>query len=398
MLLLRLWNYIRGYVIILVEGYFLEKFINICAHRQIYLWDIRRQKSGVMALKVSIKGFKMIRPVARKAGCRVRIARKRGLPFVFNKYRRRKTFVIGAVFFILIFYVMTSFIWAIEITGNKNLETEYLAEKLASMGIRPGALKFNINTEKIVNDMMLDIEELSWISVTVKGTKVKVQLVEKTKPPELVHKDEPCNIVALKDGVVKSIIVKDGQEMVKVGDTVTKGQVLISGEVKIKNEENRTRLVHAIGSVKARTWYEEKCPVVTKVTEKVRTGREKNNYSLVIFAKRINLFHGEVGFENYDKIEIKRRLAIGDDLVLPFEYIIDKYYENNLVDKEIDIEEAKKTAADNAYKRALEEIPEDAEKVKTYLNFAEERDGQLVAKVTVECIEEIGVTEKIGGK
>lgn len=398
MLLLRLWNYLRGYVIILVEGYFLEKFINICTHRQIYLWDVKRRKNCVMTMKVSIKGFKMIKPVSRKANCRVRILKKRGLPFIFSRYRRRKTFVLGAVFFIFTFYVLTSFIWAVEVTGNKKLETRFIVEKLASMGIKPGVLKFNINTEKVVNYMMLDIDQLSWISVTVKGTKVKVQLAERISPPELVHKDEPCNIVAARDGVIKSIIVKDGQEMVKAGDTVIKGQILISGSIKIRNEEERTRMVHAIGSVKARTWYEQEWPVVTRVTEKVRTGRTKDNLSLLIFTKRIKLLHGEVKFENYDKVEIKKRISVGEDVVLPFEYVIDRFYENNLVEKEIGIDEAKQIAADNAYKKASENVPESAEKVKTNLNFIQKDNGELVAKVIIECIEEIGVTEKIGGK
>jgi len=397
MLLLRLWNYIRGYVIILVEGYFLEKFINICAHRQIYLWDIKRQNSCVMALKVSIRGFKMIKPVAKKSRCRVRIMKKKGLPFIFNRYKRRKTFLIGAVLFLVSFYVLTSFVWVVEITGNKKLESSYIEAQLASMGVKPGVLKFNINPDKVVNDMMLNNDDLSWISVTVKGTKVKVQVVERTKPPALINKNEPCNIVALKDGVIKSIIVKDGQEMVKVGDTVTKGQVLISGSISIKNQEGRTRLVHAMGTVKARTWYEEECPIVTTVTEKVRTGNKKDNYSIILFSKRINLFHDEEIFENYDKIEIKKRLQIGDDLVLPIGYIVDRYYEHNIVSKTIDFEDAKRIAADTAYKKVLERIPADAEKVKTNLNVVQKDNGETLAKVTVECIEDIGFAERIGG-
>jgi similar to stage IV sporulation protein len=397
MLLLRLWNYLRGYVIIFVEGYFLEKFINICAHRQIYLWDIKRQNNCVMVLKVSIRGFKMIKPVAQKSRCRVRIMKKKGLPFVFNRYRRRKTFLVGAVFFLVSFYVLTSFIWAIEVTGNKKLEKSYIEAQLASMGVKPGVLKFNINTGKVVNEMMLYNDDLSWISVTIKGTKVKVRMEERTKPPALVDKNEPCNIVALKDGVIKSIIVKDGQEMVKVGDTVTKGQILISGSIAIKNEEERTRLVHAIGTVKARTWYEDEHPVNTTISENVRTGNKKDNYSIVLFSKRINFFHSEVNFENYDKIEIVKRLAVGNDLVLPLGFVVERYYEHNIIDKTISLEDAKKIAANEAYKKTVESIPEDAEKVKTNLNIVKKDNGDMVAKVTVECLEDIGFAEKIGG-
>lgn len=126
MLLFRLWNYIRGYVIIVVEGYFLEKFVNICTRRQILLLDIKRQKNSKMTLKVSIKGFRMLKPIAKKTGCRVKILKKHGLPFLINRYKSRKTFLLGAALFIVLFYIMTSFVWTIEVTGNKKLNHRLL--------------------------------------------------------------------------------------------------------------------------------------------------------------------------------------------------------------------------------------------------------------------------------
>lgn len=397
MLLLRLWNYIKGYVIILVEGYFLEKFINICTHRQIFLWDIKRQKNCVMTLKISIRGFKMLRPVARKTGCRVKILKKKGLPFIFNRYRKRKAFVLGAVLFVLLIYVLTSFVWAIEISGNKEVETRVLLEKLASLGVKPGVLKYKVDPDKIVNKMILDIEELSWVSVVVKGTKVKVQVAERKKPPQLIPKNIPCHIIAEKDGIIKSIIIKDGQGMVKVGDTVTKGQILVSGAIDIKNEEKK-RLVHAIAIVEARTWYEKQWPVSLKLREEIRTGRKKDSYYLKLFTKKIKLFSEKGNFNDYDKIEMEKRISIGKDLVFPFALLVERFYEVNIYENKISLEKAKHIAADSAYKEALKDIPEDAKIVDTSLEFVQNDDGSMIAKVIIECIEDIGVTQKIGGE
>ena len=397
MLLVRLWNYIRGYVIILVEGYFLEKFINICIHRQIFLWEVKRSSNGKMTLKVSINGFKLLRPIAKKTNCRVRILKKRGLPFVMNRYRNRKTFVLGAFVFLFLFYILTSFIWTVEITGNKNLENEFLMSKLSSFGVKTGTLKYGINPDQVVTGMMLEVRELAWIAVVVKGTKVKVSLTERTEPPAVLS-DAPCDIIAARDGVIKSIITKTGQESVKVGDTVVKGQLLISGRVDIKNDETRKKLVHAMGSVMARTWYEGNSPVEAVRVEKERSGNTKDNYSLVLFNKRINLFHGKVSFEDYDRVEIRKRLSIGEDMVLPFELVIDRYYENNITEIEVDLEEAKKLAADEAYTEAASHIPDSAEIIKSNINIIDEADGGLTANVTIECVENIGVTKEIGGE
>lgn len=398
MLLLRLWNYIRGYVIILVEGYFLEKFVNICIRRQILLWDIKRQKNSMMALKVSIKGFKLLRPIARKTGCRVRIVRKRGLPFIINRYRGRKTFILGAAVFIVLFYFMTSFVWTIEVTGNEKVETDLILNELVSMGVKPGVLKYKIDPEDIANSIIIDIRELSWVNVMVKGTKVKVEVAEGVNRPPMVPKEVPCNIVAGKDGVIKSIVVKAGQEAVRVGDTVKKGQLLISGTVPIKNQDENPRKVHAMGVVKARTWYENKQPVNLKVVEKIRTGEKQDNISLVLPWNKVGLFHKKIMYGDFDRVEMKKTLSIGEDFVLPFGIVIERYYENSIVEALVSLEEAKKNAADVAYEEASSQVPENAKIVNTSLSFLEKDDGGLVSDVIIECIEDIAVTKEIGGK
>ncbi len=397
MLFLRLWNYIRGYVIIFVEGYFLEKFINMCIHRQIFLWDIKKQNNSAMLLKVSIKGFKLLRPIARKTRCRVRITKKRGLPFVINRYRRRKTFAVGAIVCIILLYVLTSFVWVVEIEGYETIDVQVLTDKLESLGVKPGVLKYGIDTDKVVNEMMLSIRELAWIGITVKGTKVKVSVEEAIKPPELIPKDVPCDIVAAKDGIIKTIIAKNGREMVKPGDTVVKGQLLISGEIPNKNDPTKTRLVHAIGMVNARTWYEERCKVNTVLIEKERTGTVETNYSLVLLTKQIDLFHKDVDFEDYEKVEVRKGISLGEDFVLPFGIIIQKFHEVRKVEREISLEEAKQLAASSAHKDVLARIPSTAQIVDTRTEFKQNEDGTIEAVVIVECIEDIGVTRKIGG-
>lgn len=396
MLLFKLWNYIRGYVIIVVEGYFLEKFINICIHRQIYLWDMKRQKHGSMTLKVSINGFRLLRPVARKTTSRVRIYSKRGLPFVMNRYKKRKFFIAGAIVFAMLFYVLSSFIWTIELSGNSTIASSLIMAKLAEYEVKPGILKYNVDTEHIVSSLMLDIKELAWVGVSVKGTKVKVEIEERVKPRSLISGDSYCNIVAYRGGLVKSVIARVGQQMVKPGDTVVKGQVLISGTVVSKNEEVPPRPVHASGEVTALTWYEKSVPLEDFIIEKHRTGRVKSNYTIRLFNNNIHLFHKEHGFKDFDKTETVKQLSIGQDLVFPFSLVIDRFFENNIIEKELTFEEAKQNAAEKAYAEISERIPEKAIIVKKEVKYIENADGTVSAELTVECLEDIGVEEGIG--
>ena len=93
MLVLRLWNYMRGYVNVKVEGLALERFINMCIARGIYLWDIRRVNHTTLEAKIGIKGFKELRNIVKRAGCRVSISKKNGYPFWVHRLKKEKCFL-----------------------------------------------------------------------------------------------------------------------------------------------------------------------------------------------------------------------------------------------------------------------------------------------------------------
>lgn len=397
MLLLRLWNYLRGYVIIIVEGYFIEKFINICIHRQILLWDIRVQKEQLVTMKLSIKGFKLLRPIARKTGSRIRIINKIGMPFIFNRYRRRKAFYVGAVIFVALIYVMTSFVWCIEITGNKKLQTSQIESALARNGIKTGMLKYRINTDDAVTGIMFDMKDISWISIIVKGTKVKVDLRERIEIPLIVPRNIPCDIVAMKDGFIKQVIATEGVEAVGEGDTVRKGQVLISGNIPLKGEDKKFRQVHAMGTVIARTWYEEQAPVKTTEVKRLKTGKAVHDYALILFSRKFDLFHRKNKYQDYSTKEVRKKLSIGEDIVLPVEWVTVSWYEELLVTATIDEENARSAAIDEAYKKVLEQLPEGAEVLKKNVKFIQSESEGLIARVTLECLEDIGTPKRIGG-
>ena len=94
-----LLNIILGYVTVEVEGYFIERFINLCNSQKIFLWNLKRTHSTRIIINIGIKDFKKLKPIARKTKCRVKMQKKKGIPFLLHKYQKRKIFFI---FFLLI--------------------------------------------------------------------------------------------------------------------------------------------------------------------------------------------------------------------------------------------------------------------------------------------------------
>ena len=81
---------IIGVVTVEIEGFFTERFINLCKINNIKIWDIRTIVKGVVRFKINIKQFKKLRKIARKTKCKVRIKDKKGLYFKLFRYRKRK--------------------------------------------------------------------------------------------------------------------------------------------------------------------------------------------------------------------------------------------------------------------------------------------------------------------
>lgn len=89
-------------------------------------------------------------------------------------------------------------------------------------------------------------------------TRIKVDCgcQERVPVPEIFNPDEYCNITAAKDGVIDSMIVRNGIPVVKIGDTVLKNTVLVTG--KIPNAAKpETRYVQSDAQIFARVWYEK---------------------------------------------------------------------------------------------------------------------------------------------
>lgn len=191
-------NYILGYLNIEIEGYFVEKFINTCIAKNIFLWNIKRTKSTLVYCNIGIKDFKKIRNIAKKSKCKVNIKTKKGLPFIFNKYKKRKIFLIFLFVIIVVISLLSNFIWNIDIIGNVNVAKEEIIKNLEEGGLKAGKLKKNINTKEIISKMRLERNDLAWIGIELKGTNAIVKIVEAEKKPDIINEEEYCNIVATK--------------------------------------------------------------------------------------------------------------------------------------------------------------------------------------------------------
>lgn len=191
--------YILGYLNIEVEGIFVERFINICKSRGILLWNIKMEKGIILHTNIGIKDYKSIRTIAKKTNTKVRIKKKCGLPFILNRYKKRKIFIGALAVAVIFISAMANFIWNIEILGNENILKEEILMVLEDEGLKTGTYKGKIDTASIIQNIRLKRNDIAWMGITIEGTNVIVKIKESTQAPEILSQDEYCNIVAEKE-------------------------------------------------------------------------------------------------------------------------------------------------------------------------------------------------------
>lgn len=393
MLVIRIWNYFRGYVIIKIEGLTLEKFINLAISKNIILWDIIRIDYTTLKAKVSIVGFKELRDVVQKVGCRVSVVEKKGYPFFINKFKYRKMLALGSVISIFLVIFFTSFIWEIDIVGNERIKDEEIANVLLSMNVKEGIRKSTAKKLNISNGLLLSIQDLSFANVEIHGTKMIIEVRERTLSQVDIKEDTPCNIVASKKAVIEKLIVKNGKALVEKGDVVKEGQVLITGIVKDENLASPL-FVHSEGNVFARTKYTEiiEEPISKFIDEE--TGKTFTTREIVIGSKRIQLMNGEIPFENY--IEEKKVKEIGDlgIIKLPIITIQHIYKEVERTKIKQDVDALKQITAVQGTQQLMDKIPKESSIISKDVIYSIE-DNLLITEIIVEVSEDIGVKEKI---
>jgi len=385
-------NYLFGYVRITIEGYFIERLMNLCSNKSILMWNSKREKQTILEVNVGVKDFKKVVKLAKQAKCRVNIKQKKGIPFIFNRYRKRKIFFISLLLIIGVIAVLSNFVWNIEIVGNEKIQKDEILETLQKEGLQIGTVKSKVDTKEIINKMRLDRNDLAWVGVEIKGTNAIVKIVEADQKPEIIKEDEYCNIVAKKAGIIEKISAVNGTPLVQKGDVVKAGTPIIGGW--LEGKFTGTRYVHANGSVQAKVWYSENVKIPLKQVVSKETGNEETKYSLRINNFTINFYKTLSKFQKYDTIEQNKKLKLFLDFYLPIEIV----QKNNkeLVEETINYtkEQARNKAVEEA-KSKLEQQVEDKQNIlNTYINY-EETEEYIEAQVIYEVLEEIGTKEKI---
>ncbi len=367
-MILKVIRYIKGYLRIRITGYSTERFLNACRHKGIFLWGLR-PVSGAYEMNITVKEFRQLKPMIRKTGTKVLIVKRTGLPFFLHKYRKRKLFFGGACLCLLMIFAMSRMIWGIDISGNTTYTDEALLNYLESRNVKNGMARADVDCARIVKDIRKEYNDIIWVSASVRGTKLYIQVKENEDSiPVEEHAGQDNNkavdIVADQDCVISDIVVRKGVVMVKKGDQVKKGDVLISGQVPVNNDAKEVTGYQyhesdadILGTVVLP--YEDECSHVYEEKKKLKQekGRDicKEEYFVTIGRMRFTFGSIQNKYKHFEAHASLKQLRLFENFDLPVTFGVRTATPYYAVRKTYTKQEEQEILSANFY-RCLEEL------------------------------------------
>ncbi len=322
---------------ICLEGLNLDRLLEKVRLEDIKLYNVKRKSYKELAFSVDLVGYKKLIAFQELNEYKIQTNGKEGIPLIKKMFLPRLGIFIGMVLALSMIFIAQLFTFDIRIMGLEEVSEEQVISVLKDNGIKKYAInKFEVS--QIETLLTSNIDKISMVSVAKQGTTILVNIKEKTLL-NLTY----TPVYASQNMIITSIVVHGGTAMVKVGDVVRAGDILVDCYVDVKGERTMCE-------PKAEIYADVLITGQVKFAEKEeffeRTGKKQVIRNYQIFGKEFLSSKKEIRFEQYETEE--KTSYIFDGWFLPVKVKQQEIYEVKLTSVERDFEsEREKTLADS---------------------------------------------------
>ena len=227
---------VPGFVRVSVKGQQCQRFVNLCRGREMDLKRIVRTGETELQLTMKVADFLQISPLRRKTGVHIHILKKRGPLFFLLFCKRRKMIPAGFLAVVCLLFFLSGRVWNIEIRGNVLNPTPQLMDFLKEQGVCFGVSRKKISCSALADSLRKEFSEITWVSAGFSGTGLRFEIREGTAGEKAEPEEGSCSLFSTLDGVIDSMVTRQGTPLVRAGDEIKKGQELVSGIVDITDD------------------------------------------------------------------------------------------------------------------------------------------------------------------
>lgn len=306
---------IAGYRTLSTDEDHAARLLEVCRRRGIAYENFQSLPDGGISLRFSLRAARFLESLCGEYGIPVERRGEGGLPLLLRRLSRRLGLVVGFFLGLALFLAAQSVFWDIRISGNETVSDHAIRQSLAACGLTVGTSIRGFEADVTENRVLLYDRRLAWLSVNRKGTVAYVEVREAAEPPE-IPPETPRDMVAAEGGVIEYIELESGNVRVKAGQTVGKGDILVSGIY--DSTQLGVRVESAKAKVFARTTRIFSVEIPLSYEEKRYTAALDPEKSLFFFGRHIkfsNKYGNMAGF--CDIMEDEKSWGLADGVGFP---------------------------------------------------------------------------------
>lgn len=387
----RLIGFLSGYVRVQVDGARLLPWLSALSMQGIVIRNMHRVSHTCVQLTLSNAHYKKLALLAFESALRVQVLKRGGFPPLFARALRRGVLLVGLPLVLALLYGMNLFIFFVDVTGVEDQAVRaQVIENAAGLGLRPGVLKSSFAAHVAQRDLQRQMQELSFVSVSVRGVVLTIDVRREIPPSPVLDPTQPCQIIAKKDAVICKVTAARGTAVVQPGDAVRKDQVLISHVLQTVGGEYRA--VHAQGEVLARVWYSAQAWQPLSAVALQRTGQSAVRRYLRWGSFTVDIRRDPTGFGWYETQVTARPLLghVGPCVVTETDWELESR------GRDFPEEAMREIALAEAEAQVGMIVGEEADVVDKIYTCRVDEQGRLWAQVSYEVIEDIAQPKALG--
>ncbi|NBH15091.1 sporulation protein YqfD [Lachnospiraceae bacterium] len=344
-------KYLQGYVRVRLFGYAPERFLNLCSNHNILIWNLEYREEQY-EFCISVRGLRRLKPILKKTRTKLVIQERTGLPFVLNRYRKRKLFFAGILLCCSLLYTMSLFVWKIEVNGNLHETDSNIIKFLEKNQVYHGLLKSKINCEKIEEELRAGYGDIIWASAKLQGTMLIIDVQENLATNQQAQDsqdkdDTPTDLVADKEAEIYSILTRQGTPLVEKGVKVKPGDILVEGKNPVMNDAGEVASYQYCVSdadILGITQYSYTDSFSLQYEYKNFSQKSSTAFGIRLFQAQLRLPHFSHKFKEYDTITDEYDVKLGETFYLPLQFMKETRREYKTEKRMYTKEEAKQLA------------------------------------------------------
>ena len=327
-----IWNFLAGTVEVEMTAAEPERALSAISQSGIALFGVRHEKELVCSFTIRRSDYTRLAALCQKDGQSLAIVRKRGIFDSLAALRTRKMLIVGMGTLLFSAFFLPTRILFVRVEGNSRIPENRIIRAAEDSGIRFGASRKNVRSEKVKNSLLDKIPQLQWAGVNTSGCTAVISVRERAANREEPESSGVSSIVADRDGYILSCTVTQGTAQVQPGQSVQNGQTLISGYTECGICIQATQ---AKGEIIAQTHRELTALAPVSCLQRTGSTGISRRLSLLLGKKRIFFWKGSgISDAGCGRMYKQYDFTLPGGFRLPAALCVDTYQNYNLADGE----------------------------------------------------------------